>query len=231
MSDKTYWINKAVRRQLNKADVLRIDCGSVGGGMTAILTVSVMMIIFGLFEYFLSKQEWGLYLLIGATVVSAALGTWYFIRSSSACTEYVFTYDDKEMHLQYIGKKHIFFRCENTILEYKNGKAAAVRALYRPECAIDKVLEPVYDRKIEKSDSYLYVAKHTDVLGKKRTYKIKTDRNNQLATYSVGSITMTPTAIKKGSQKLAMPIPLYNAIKAQGVALPGDDVLQLVYNY
>jgi hypothetical protein len=52
-----------------------------------------------------------------------------------------------------------------------------------------------------------------------------------MESYNVNGIEMTFNYVKKGEIKLALPINLYNEVRSAGIELPGDEVIQIVYNY
>lgn len=234
MSDKTYWVNKNVKRQMDKSDIVAFEHSVAGNWVSTVMMIGMVLAVFGLMQYFMNKQEYGLYMGIAGAVVFIGFLIFNALGSNLTFTEYVFEFEGKELVFQYIGKKHIYFACDDVIVEFVDRKANDAEYTYKPHRSFKKMLETVYPDKIKKNDGVIYVGKSVHVVnGKEKnvTYKIKLDSKNKMEWYSVDGAQFKSYFIEKGKHKLAMPICMYNQIKKHGIALPDDTVITLVYEY
>ena len=235
MSDKTYWLNKLIKRQYAKSDFMRVDGGGPPSWGSTLTVIAVAVMIFGLFSYFTQGMGmiWLIVTIAGGvlTVFSIVFGK---IMGLTSFSEFIYRYNDKEWFFQYIGKKHIVFECDGKIFEFKNREVKRVDSIYRPEYSMKNVAEVLYTTNTRKGENVIHYGE--DVVekdGKKKVYKykVKLVKDNKMESYNVNGIEMTFNYVKKGEIKLALPINLYNEIRSAGIELPGDEVIQIVYNY
>ncbi|MBE5732783.1 MAG: hypothetical protein E7353_07115 [Clostridiales bacterium] len=235
MSDKTYWLNKLIKRQYAKSDFIRVDGAGTPSWNSTVTVICVAVMIFGLFSYFMNGMSfmWMLVTIAGGvlTVGSIVFGK---IMARSAFSEFIYRYNGKDLFFQYIGKKHIVFACDGKIFEFKDREVKTVDSIYRPYNSMTTVCEVLYTSQNRKGENVFHFGE--DVVekdGKKKVYKykVKLNRENKMESYTVNGTTMTFSYVRKGEVKLAMPIILFNEIRSAGIELPGDDVIQLIYNY
>ena len=235
MSDKTYWLNKLIKRQYAKSDFIRVDGAGTPSWNSTVTVICVAVMIFGLFSYFMNGMSfmWMMVTIGGGalTVCSIVFGK---LMARTAFSEFIYRYNGKDLFFQYIGKKHIVFACDDKIFEFKDREVKAVDSIYRPYNSMTTVSEILYTSQNRKGENVFHFGE--DVVekdGKKKVYKykVKLTRDNKMESYSVNGTTMTFNYVRKGEIKLAMPIILFNEIRSAGIELPGDDVIQLVYNY
>ena len=235
MSDKTYWLNKLIKRQYAKSDFIRVDGAGTPSWNSTVTVICVAVMIFGLFSYFMNGMSfmWMMVTIGGGalTVCSIVFGK---LMARTAFSEFIYRYNGKDLFFQYIGKKHIVFACDDKIFEFKDREVKAVDSIYRPYNSMTTVSEILYTSQNRKGENVFHFGE--DVVekdGKKKVYKykVKLNRDNKMESYSVNGTTMTFNYVRKGEIKLAMPIILFNEIRSAGIELPGDDVIQLVYNY
>ena len=69
MSDKTYWVNKNVKRQMDKSDIVAFEHSVAGNWVSTVMMIGMVLAVFGLMQYFMNKQEYGLYMGIAGAVV------------------------------------------------------------------------------------------------------------------------------------------------------------------
>ena len=236
MSDKTFWLNKHIKRQYAKSDFLRADGGRAPSWLSTVTIVGVALLVMGLFSYFTGKMTNILWLILAIAGGVVAAGTVIFskLKDFSACSEFILKYKEQELLIQYIGKKHIVFACGDKIFEFKNKEVKKVDKIYRPQCSMTAITEVLYDSKTRKGENVTYFGQTEEMVdGKKKVfkYKVKLGKDNQLETFSVNGNEMTFYLLKKGEQKLALPINLYNEIRSAGIELPGDDLITIVYNF
>ena len=236
MSDKTYWLNKHVKRQYAKSDFLRADGGRAPSWMSTVTVIAVALLIFGVMQFVTGGFDNLIGIIMTAVGGVVTVGTIAFskIKDTTAHSEFILKYKDQELIFQYIGKKHIVFACGDKIFEFKNKEVKKVDTLYRPYATMNAIAEVLYDSKTRKGENVTYFGESEgEENGKKVTYKykVKLGKDNRLETFTVNGDEMTFYLLKKGEQKLALPINLYNEIRSAGIELPGDDIITLVYNY
>lgn len=235
MSDKTYWINKNVKRQLAKSNFFAFENGGTKTWMTTVLMIGVIVAVFGIFQYFMQKQTWGLIAAIGGAIASIFVLIVYLVSSKNRFTEYVYKFEGKELIFQYIGKNTMYFECDGVVIEFKDRKAQRVDERFKAYRAYDKALEVVYTDKTKKGQSIFWLGESTDIIDgveQKVSYKIKVESlKNKFEAYYVNGQEMAVYLLKEGEHKLNMPLPMYNAIKAEGIALPDDKIITLLYKY
>ena len=109
MSDKTYWLNKHLKRQYAKSDFIRADGGQAPAWVSTVTIVAIAALIMGIMTYVSEKSTTWLIVCIVAGV--ATVGTFLFtkIKETTAYTEFILNYKDQEIMFQYIGKKHIVY--------------------------------------------------------------------------------------------------------------------------
>ncbi len=235
MSDKTYWLNKHIKRQYAKSDFIRADGGGAPSWVSTVSVVGIALLIMGLFSYFMQgKAILWLIIAIAGGVVGLGVFLYGRIKGAKAYSEFIYRYEDKEYLFQYIGKKHIVFACEGKIFEFKKREVNVVDTIYRPENSLNAITEVLYTTKTRKGENVIYSGEEEcEVNGKKKVnkYKVKLGKENKIESYTVNGCEMMFYTLKKGEQKLAMPINLYNAIRDAGIELPGEELITLVYNY
>lgn len=234
MSDKTYWVNKNVKRQMDKSDIVAFEHNVAGNWVSTVMMVGMVLAVFGFMQYFMNKQEYGLYMGIVGAVAFIGLLVFNALSSKLVFTEYVFEFEGKELMFQYVGKKRIFFACDGVIVEFANRTANDAECLYKPHRTHKNMLETIYPDKIKKGDGVIFVGKANHVVNGKQkevSYKIKLDAKNKMEWYSVDGAQFKTYFIQKGQHKLAIPICMYNQIKKHGIALPDDSVITLIYEY
>ena len=232
MSDKTYWVNKNVKRQINKCDLFALDSGTSKSWASTGMMVCIITLVFGLMQYFM-KASWGLYLAIGSGVLAIVFFIVNRVCAINAYTEYCFVFDDKEMVFQTVGKKIMTFACEGVKIKWEKGNGAKdVNKLYKPYITHKVALEAIYDGRIRKGEMVDYIAKTKAVVdGKEKdvVYKIKLDGKNTMQSLTINSLTLNAYFLKEGQQKILVPIALYNAIRAKGLILPSESMIVLDY--
>ncbi len=235
MSDKTYWLNKLIKRQYAKGDFLRVDGGGAPSWTSTVTVVAVALAIFGIFSYFTQGRSlvW-LIITIAGVVVTVASIIFSKVMGLTAFSEFVYRYNDKELFFQYIGKKHIVFACDGKIFEFKNREVNQVDSIYNPHTSMLTITEVLYTSKMRKGENVFHYGETVEEKdGKKKVYKykVKLVKDNKMESYTVNGVEMTFNYVNKGEVKLALPIILFNAIRDAGIELPGDEVIQLIYNY
>jgi hypothetical protein len=235
MSDKTYWLNKLIKRQYAKSDFLRVDGGGTPSWSSTVTVIGVAVVIFGLFSYFTQGMA-KLWLIITVAGCVVTLGNIVIGRvlALSAFSEFIYRHNGKELFFQYIGKKHIVFACDDIILEFKDKQVKRVDSIYRPQNSMITITEVLYTTKTRKGDTVFHFGETVEEKdGKKivNKYKVKLIRDNKMESYTVNGKLMTFSYVAKGSIKLILPIALYNEIRSAGIELPGSDVIQIAYNY
>lgn len=235
MSDKTYWLNKLIKRQYAKGDFLRVDGGGTPNWSSTVTVIAVAVAVFGLFQYFTQGMAilWLIVAIVGvvATVASIVIGK---VMGSSAFSEFTYRFNGKDLTFQYIGKKHVVFACDGMIFEFKNREVNRVDSLYRPQYTMAAVTEVLYTDKMRKGENVIHMGQTEEEKdGKKKVYKykVKLTKDNKMETYTVNGVEMTFSYVRKGEVKLAMPLNLVNAVRNAGIELPGDDVIQIVHEY
>ncbi len=235
MSDKTYWLNKLIKRQYAKSDFIRVDGAGTPSWSSTVTVIFVAIMIFGLFSFFMNGMSfmWMIVTIAGGvlTAINIVVGK---LLALTAFSEFIYRYNDKDLFFQYIGKKHIVFACDGKIFEFKNREVNIVDSIYRPQNSMTTITEILYTSQTRKGENVIHYGE--DVVeknGKNKVYKykIKLNRDNKMESYTVNGVTMTFNYVRKGEIKLAMPIVLFNEIRSAGIELPGDDVIQLIYNY
>lgn len=235
MSDKTYWLNKLIKRQYAKGDFLRVDGGGAPSWSSTLTVVGVAVMIFGLLSYFTQGLSFiWLMITIAGGVVTLANVIAGKIMSIYAFSEFIYRYDDKELFFQYIGKKHIVFACDGVVLEFKNRQVSKVNSIYRPQYSMTTITDVLYTSRLRKGENLFYFGQTQEENdGKKKVYKykVKLNKDNKMESYSVNGKEIVFNYVAKGSMKLSLPINLYNEIRALGINLPGDEVIQIVYDF
>lgn len=234
MSDKTYWLNKHLKRQYAKSDFIRADGGQAPAWVSTVTIVAIAALIMGIMTYVSEKSTTWLIVSIVAGV--ATVGTFLYtkIKETTGYTEFILNYKDQEIMFQYIGKKHIVVACNGKIFEFKNRQVNKVDSIYRPYASLNALTEVLYDTRERKGDNVVYFGQvEKEESGKKVVYKykVKLGKDNAFETYTVNGSEAMFTLLKKGEQKLNLPINLYNEVRSAGVELPGDDIITIVYNY
>ena len=234
MSDKTYWLNKHLKRQYAKSDFIRADGGQAPAWVSTVTIVAIAVLIMGIMTYVNEKSTTWLIVSIVAGVATAGTFLYTKIKETTAYTEFILNYKDQEIMFQYIGKKHIVVACNGQIFEFKNRQVSKVDKIYRPYASLNALTEVLYDTRERKGDSVVYFGQaEGEENGKKVVYKykVKLGKDNRFETYTVNGSEAMFTLIRKGEQKLNLPINLYNEVRSAGIELPGDDIITLVYNY
>lgn len=237
MSDKTYWVNKTLKRQYAKSDFIRADGGHAPAWMSTVTIVGIAVLIMGALSYFTQERSWTwLALAIAGAVATAASAIYSKVKDLTSYAEFILRYKEQEILFQYIGKKHIVVACDGKIFEFKNKQVTKVDQIYRPYMSLNAIADNdvVYETKERKGEFvnwYAKVEKEED--GKKvvYNYKVKLGTDNHLDSYKVNGCEVTFSLLRKGEQKLSLPINLYNELRSAGIELPGDDVITLVYNF
>jgi hypothetical protein len=124
--------------------------------------------------------------------------------------------------------------CSTKIFEFKKREVKKVDSIYHPECSMNAVTEVLYESKTRKGENvFFFGQEEKEVDGKKVVYKykVKLGKDNRLESYFVNGNEAVFYLLKKGEQKLALPINLYNEIRSAGIEIPGDDIISIVYNF
>lgn len=235
MSDKTYWLNKHLKRQYAKSDFLRADGGQAPAWVSTITIVAVAALIMGLLSYF-TQEDKTTWLIVAIVSGVATVATFAFtkIKELTAYTEFILKYKGQEIVFQFVGKKQIVVACNGKIFEFKNREVKEVDSIYRPYSSLNAITEVLYDTNERKNGNLIYYGQaEGEENGKKVTYKykVKLGKDNRLDSYTVNGSEVMFTLLKIGQQKLSLPINLYNAIRSAGIELPGDEVITIAYNY
>lgn len=235
MSDKTYWLNKLIKRQYAKGDFLRADGGGTPTWSSTVTVIAVAVIVFGLFQYFTQGMEllWLIVTIVGAVATAFSI-IYGQVKAKTAFTEFTYRHNGKDITVQYIGKKHIVFACDGIIFEFKNREVNRVESLYRPQYTMSAITEVLYTSRMRKADTVIHYGEtEEEIDGKKKIfrYKVKLNNDNKMESYNVNGTEITFSYVKKGEIRLALPLNMINAIRDAGIDIPGDDVIQIVHNY
>ena len=115
MSDKTFWLNKHIKRQYAKSDFLRADGGRAPSWMSTVTIVAVALLIFGVMQFITGgfNNLLGIIMTAAGGVVTVGSIVFSKIKDATAHTEFILKYKEQELIFQYIGKKHIVFALGN----------------------------------------------------------------------------------------------------------------------
>jgi hypothetical protein len=235
MSDKSYQINKAIKRQYDKAEVVSLDTQGTASWTSYGSMACIAMVFLAFFMSFTNRLSGAPQIIAYVVMGIGAVGIIVFAiigktKDAAAFVEYVYHYEGKDLHFQYVGKNHVCFYCDDVAFEFYKKQVVKLDEPFAKNLAFDNLLDVFfYDAKFKK-DTWTYSGEIEKVADGKKTVipvKISVGKNKTLKSYNIGKTLVNFNAVRLGDQKLSLPTALYERIVEAGVSLPGDDVLKV----
>ncbi len=239
MSDKSFQINKAIKRQYDKAEVVSLDTQGAVSWTSYGSFVCIALVLVAFVMMFMGGSAGISRIVAFVSMGVGAVGGVIFmiigrVKGGSAFVEYIYHYQGKDLHFQYIGKKHMYFYCDDVALEFYKKQVYKLDEPYRKDLAFENLLDVFYYDAKFKKDTWTYSGEiEKEENGKKVVIPVRLSvgKSKTLKSYNIGKTLVNFNTVRLGDQKLSIPAVLRDKIVEAGVSLPGDDVLNVVFDY